>query len=76
MCVVEEIEEIVQVMDLKSIDNSKQEFLVVEKDLSFINFDQIPGNLPSPEIAVRGDRLRYIFNTTLDIKEKLMLMIL
>lgn len=70
LCVVQSLDDMIQVIGLKSVENSKKEFIVDEEDLSTITFDQILGILPNPEISMRGERFRYIFKNPLNIKEK------
>ncbi|KAF5280118.1 hypothetical protein FQR65_LT15067 [Abscondita terminalis] len=58
VCLIEHIEGTdLEVMGLKSIDTSKQDFSVVEKDKSYISFEQVIGLLPFPEIRIKGEQV-------------------
>lgn len=73
LCVVENLDDLVddmvQVMGLKRVDTANKEFVVDEKDVSNILFNQILGIVSHPEISLKGERFRYIFKHPLNVKE-------
>lgn len=72
LCVIEHLyEDMAQILGFKSAETTKREFVVDEGDVSSITFDQIITILPSPEIQMKGERFRYIFNKPLKVKEKI-----
>lgn len=72
LCVIEHLhEDMAQIMGFKSAEITKREFVVDEDDVSSITFDQIITILPNPEIQMKGERFRYIFNKPLKVKEKI-----
>lgn len=73
LCIVQEIEiesDLIKVMGLKSVDQNKKEFVSNEKDISYISFDQILGIVTTPQLTVRGERLRYMFAKPVNVREK------
>lgn len=71
LCIVQEIiDDVIKVMGLKSVNAGKTEFVADENDISFISFNQIIGYVKSPELTVRGERIRYVFKKRLNVKEK------
>lgn len=69
LCVVQEKTSHIQVMGLKSTDRAKKEFVPKEQDISSISIDQVIGRVPQPEILTRGERISYVFEKSLPVKE-------
>ena len=73
LCVIEEVDiinEKIKVAGLKSCDDSKMLFHVVDNDVHYINMQQIVGLLPNPGIQLKGDRIFYKFNAEVPINEQ------
>lgn len=60
----------VKIMCLKLSGESGNRFRVDEKDVSYVNFDQILYILPTPSLVMQGNRVTYNFNIKVDIYEK------
>lgn len=59
----------VEVIGLKSIDETKQNFAVNANDVSFVKIEQILGVLPFPEIKMRVERIYYHFEKIVPVLE-------
>ena len=70
LCVVQEIIDDVKVIGLKSVNANKTEFVADENDISCKTFNQIIGQVKTPKVIARGERIRYLFKKRLNIKEK------
>lgn len=60
----------VRVMFLKLYDDSRMLYKIDDKDIAYINYDQIKKILPGPEMVQRGNRLFYKFPYSIDTFEK------
>lgn len=72
VCVVQNIlqeENEVEVMSLKVQNEKKDLFKIDECDISVVAASAILGKLPSPEIKMIGDRMKYKFTKPVDVFE-------
>lgn len=70
VCSVENvIDSDVEVVGLRALDNSKQNFIIKSSDLSYVNAEQILGVLPFPTIKMKGERIYYHFEKTVPVLE-------
>jgi hypothetical protein len=60
----------VKITCLNCTDDTKKNFLVNDKDRSFVQFVLILGLLPNPDIGLKVERIFYKFKQPLDILEK------
>ena len=72
VCAIEALEgsDEVQVVGLKSMNDLKQDFFIVETDKSYVKIDQIAGLLPVPLIKNKGTRIFYHFNKKIPVFEQ------
>lgn len=62
VCAVENVQgSDIEVVALKSIDDTYQNFAINQSDVSFVSQDQIIGVLPVPIIKMKGERIFYHF---------------
>lgn len=59
------IEDDVKVMALNSADSTKKTYIANEKDVSFVKFSEIIGLLNTPDIVPTGERVRYVFRSSI-----------
>lgn len=52
------------VMALKSQDREKKTFIPLHHDISNVDIDDIRGFLQAPEILTRGERIKYVFKSS------------
>lgn len=57
----QDVEVRVEVVGLKSIDDTMQNFAIQSSDVSFVAADQVIGGLPFPPIKLKGERIYYHF---------------
>ncbi|KAG5877167.1 hypothetical protein JTB14_014488 [Gonioctena quinquepunctata] len=72
VCVVQNVlhkENEIEVMSMKVSNTEKDVFRVDESDVSQVEMSAIIGKLPSPEILVVGDRVKYQFPKPVDVFE-------
>lgn len=70
VCSVEKVEgSNIEVVGLKCTDETKMDFVVDSKDVSFISEDQLIGLLPFPTIKMKGERIYYHFEKKVPINE-------
>ncbi|KAG5875259.1 hypothetical protein JTB14_021247 [Gonioctena quinquepunctata] len=72
VCVVQNVlhkENEIEVMSMKVSNTEKDVFRVDESDVSLVEMSAIIGKLPSPEILVVGDRVKYQFPKPVDVFE-------
>ncbi|KAG5889625.1 hypothetical protein JTB14_025493 [Gonioctena quinquepunctata] len=72
VCVVQNVlhkENEIEVMSMKVSNTEKDVFRVDESDVSLVEMSAIIGKLPSPEILVIGDRVKYRFSKPVDVFE-------
>ncbi|KAG5871205.1 hypothetical protein JTB14_019301 [Gonioctena quinquepunctata] len=72
VCVVQNVlheENEIEVMSMKVSNTEKDVFRVDESDVSLVEMSAIIGKLPSPEILVIGDRVKYQFPKPVDVFE-------
>ena len=56
-------------MAMNAIDTTHTTFKTNENDVSIISFNAVLGKLPTPRIGISGERVRYIFNIAINVKE-------
>ncbi|KAG5871378.1 hypothetical protein JTB14_027415 [Gonioctena quinquepunctata] len=72
VCVVQNVlhkENEIEVMSMKVSNTEKDVFRVDESDVSLVEMSATIGKLPSPEILVIGDRVKYQFSKPVDVFE-------
>ncbi|KAG5867120.1 hypothetical protein JTB14_018073 [Gonioctena quinquepunctata] len=72
VCVVQNVlhkENEIKVMSMKVSNTEKDVFRVDESDVSLVEMSATIGKLPSPEILVIGDRVKYQFSKPVDVFE-------
>lgn len=71
VCIVQNIlgETDISVMAMNAIDTSHTVFKTKEDDISVISFCAVIGKLPPPRIGISGERVKYIFNESIDVNE-------
>ncbi|KAG5876654.1 hypothetical protein JTB14_029386 [Gonioctena quinquepunctata] len=72
VCVVQNVlhkENEIKVMSMKVSNSEKDVFRVDESDVSLVEMSATIGKLPSPEILVIGDRVKYQFSKPVDVFE-------
>lgn len=70
MCTgVEESNE-VQVVFCKICDETGKNFKINDDDISFITWDQVIKELPAPDLKMKGQRIFYAFNESVDVFER------
>ena len=57
------------VMAMNAIDTTHTTFKTNENDVSIISFNAVLGKLPTPRIGISGERVKYIFNIAINVKE-------
>ncbi|VVC87033.1 unnamed protein product [Leptidea sinapis] len=60
----------VEVLFCKICDETGKNFRINKDDISFITWDQIKNELPTPNLKLRGQRILYAFTETVDRNEK------
>lgn len=71
VCVLQEknSEHDLEVMSLKSVNDQKTVYKLMEHDLSLVQLEDIEKKLPNPEIQHAGDRLKYVFPNKINVYE-------
>ena len=54
---------------MKCVDNNKTVFKTNEQDVSFVEFDNVLGVLPLPNLNLQGLPVRYEFSGRVDVFE-------
>lgn len=70
MCTGVEEDDEIQVVFCKMGDNTGKLFNVDESDMSFITLDQIIDELPIPNLKMKGQRMFYAFQNSVDVSER------
>lgn len=70
MCTGVEDEDKVQVVFCKICDDSGKNFRIHENDISFISWEQIIRELTAPNLKMKGQRIFYSFNESIDVFEQ------
>lgn len=71
VCIIQKIfpDKEIEVMAMKCANESKTVFRMDEKDVSVIKKTNVLGQLPSPELFLSGDRMKYKFSKPVDVFE-------
>lgn len=67
MCTGVEEDDEPQVIFCKICDETEKKFRINDEDISFITWDQVLKKLPSPNLKIRGQRIFYTFNESIDV---------
>lgn len=69
LCVIQEKRQDMEVMGLKSIDQSKREHILKENDISSVTVSQVIWQTPQPQIVCKDKKMSYLFKTNLQVQE-------
>lgn len=70
MCTGVEEDDELEVIFCKICDETRKKFRINDDDISFITWDQVLKKLPSPNFKMRGQRIFYAFNESIDVFER------